>query len=160
MKTAPDYPRKGIARGCATDVRFWSHVDMMPNDGCWEWGGRLYRGYGHFWLNGKQVLVHRYLIERDFGPIPKGMHLMHKCDNRKCVRPEHLRIGTPLENVRDCHTKGRHPDNQHSKKTHCHRGHPFSPENTNNYEWRGIHYRRCRKCSVIESRARRVKWAS
>lgn len=56
---------------------------------------------------GKDMLLHRWVYEEMFGPIPDGMVLLHKCDNSLCINPEHLQVGTQKENVHDMIDKGR-----------------------------------------------------
>lgn len=86
--------------------RFWSKVDKTSN--CWEWqAAKDVDGYGRFQLNGKTGLAHRIAYELDVGEIPEGMCVLHKCDNPKCVRPDHLFVGTHADNVRDREEKGR-----------------------------------------------------
>lgn len=88
------------------ESRFWSKVER--GDGYWIWtAGKSSHGYGNFWLNGKTVAAHRFAFERACGPIPEGMELLHSCDRRACVRPDHLSIGTALDNARDAVAKGR-----------------------------------------------------
>lgn len=86
--------------------RFWSKVKKTPY--CWEWcGSTTHNGYGEFHWNKKTVRVHRLVYEAENGPIPKGMIIMHTCDNRRCVNPCHLVQWTPLENTVDMVEKGR-----------------------------------------------------
>jgi DNA-binding CsgD family transcriptional regulator len=87
--------------------RFWSRVHK--NRGCWIWSGsRNRRGYGTINYDGNRpALTHRVAWELTNGPIPEGMHVLHRCDNPACVRIDHLFLGTDLDNVRDMDRKGR-----------------------------------------------------
>jgi hypothetical protein len=79
---------------------FWSMVSR--GDGCWEWTGPLSRGYGVFGCNGKHVKAHRYAWEdANDAPVPPGVHVLHDCDNPRCVRPDHLHLGTHGDNMRE-----------------------------------------------------------
>lgn len=76
--------------------------------GCFIWyGAKQKNGYGHRNVNGKTKLVHRISYEETFGPIPKGMLVCHSCDNRLCINPQHLFLGTHKDNTNDMMRKGR-----------------------------------------------------
>jgi predicted metal-binding protein len=103
-------------------------------------------GYGTIWISGKNVLAHRVAWAKANGPIPKGMHICHKCDVRNCVNPEHLFLGTAKDNMRDKVSKKR---DRNSSKTHCKHGHEFTEANTmrngSGRKCRTCHYKNCQK---------------
>lgn len=76
--------------------------------GCWIWQGALTaKGYGVISVEGKSERAHR-ISYRIFGrPIPKGLHVLHKCDVPSCVNPDHLFVGTDADNMEDRKSKGR-----------------------------------------------------
>lgn len=87
-------------------ARFWAKV--KKTNSCWEWQGLLSLGYGHFFATSKKrKLAHRHAWELTNGPIPDGLCCLHKCDNRRCVNPDHIFIGTKGDNNRDMFAKGR-----------------------------------------------------
>jgi hypothetical protein len=88
--------------------RFWSKVNFKGNKGCWEWTASLDgKGYGQISINGKTKRAHHIAWELTVGKIPKGKFICHHCDNKKCVNPNHLFLGTPLSNIQDMDKKGR-----------------------------------------------------
>lgn len=86
-------------------VRFWKRVEK--SDSCWLWTGHVQRDYGAFWVRRKFYFAHRYSWELHFGDIPEGMCVCHKCDTPTCVRPEHLFLGSVLDNIKDRDQKSR-----------------------------------------------------
>jgi hypothetical protein len=90
-----------------TKERFLEKVVEQPS-GCHEWSGCLMpNGYGQFHLNGKTAYAHRVAYELANGPFPKEAFVMHSCDNRKCVNPAHLSLGTFDANMADMVEKSR-----------------------------------------------------
>lgn len=92
-------------------ARFWSKVEKT--EGCWVWQGVTDKdGYGHF-SQGRSTgsrspqMAHRVAFALERGPIQTGLHVLHHCDNPPCVRPDHLFLGTNVDNVRDRMQKGR-----------------------------------------------------
>lgn len=107
-------------------TRFDRHWTPEPNSGCWLWfGATTNKGYGSFRIEaGKEMGAHRasWLLNR--GSIADGMQILHKCDTPACVNPDHLFVGTNLDNMRDRYVKGRYDgshaageNNFHSKLT-------------------------------------------
>lgn len=123
-----------------------------PSD-CWTWVGAINsNGYGQ--LNGplgNRIYAHRASYEMFIGPIPKGLFVLHHCDNRKCINPSHLFIGTLKDNTQDAISKGRF--HLPSPPTHCRKGHLFTVD-TIVYKSKGRH---CRICRDIYNRNYRNK---
>jgi len=90
-------------------VRFWESVDKHGHEpmDCWTWtGAKMSAGYGTIG-NGKTAYAHRLSWEFAYGAIPRGLFVLHRCDNPPCVRPSHLFLGTQSDNMADCAQKGR-----------------------------------------------------
>jgi len=89
--------------------RFWNKVDKKGDDECWNWTGcKGYNGYGRFFHNKRLTGSHRASWEiHNNQKIPDGLFVLHSCDNPSCVNPAHLRVGTPLENMKDRSLRGR-----------------------------------------------------
>lgn len=139
------------------ESRFWKNVER--SDGCWRWLGSLGgHGYGQIMVNRKAWTAHRYAYVLAHGEIPMrdGKHgavVMHTCDNRWCVNPEHLRIGTQGDNLRDMFAKGR-ASNQNAKKVTCPSGHSLDKV-TNGHNGRTMRY--CSICHRDSCRRRDAK---
>lgn len=77
----------------------WKFINRGPSDMCWLYTGGTFSGrYGRFWLKGKPLLAHRHVYELMHKPIPEGLFVMHKCNNKLCCNPSHLTVGTNREN--------------------------------------------------------------
>jgi len=119
------------------------NVSKLDN-GCWLWIGCTNAdGYGTVGFHWKTCLAHRVFYEELKKPIQEGYELHHKCGNRRCVNPDHM----------EEHLPHKHPDSN-EMKTHCKRGHEFTPENT------AIHHRGARHCRICRRLIRAAKMLS
>jgi hypothetical protein len=88
--------------------RFETKFIKKGADDCWEWEAGTFGGrYGQFKFNGNPTLAHRIAYEIHYGPFPAHFNVCHTCDNGLCVNPNHLFLGTSLDNNRDKIEKGR-----------------------------------------------------
>ena len=137
----------------ATTARFWSHVDQDGPAGCWEWrGSKRTNGYGYFVTARKKHQAHRLSYALTSGNIPDGMLACHHCDNKACVNPAHLFIGTVRDNAQDMIAKGRKPVTRFPQEA-CARGHKFEGHNIILTVQNGKRGRKCRTCARAVWRA-------
>lgn len=88
--------------------RFREKVRIAGPDECWEWLGTITRyGYGVLESSGHQLRAHRISWMLLYGTIPHELCVLHRCDNRSCVNPDHLFLGTKSDNTHDMIAKGR-----------------------------------------------------
>lgn len=97
-----------VAQLAAIAAAFWARVGARPRRGCWLWLGKPGDdGYGRFCWDSATEKAHRAAWVLANGPIPDGLCVLHECDVRACVRPDHLFLGTRGDNARDMASKGR-----------------------------------------------------
>lgn len=131
------------------EKRLLRHLSIISS-GCWLWTGSVNeKGYGYFRLNNRTELVHRasYSFFKNI-PMNELGFVLHKveCNNHNCFNPDHLYVGTHIQNMHDKKITGTH---HNSLKKYCPSGHEYSRENTRIY--RG--YRYCKECARIRQDA-------
>jgi len=104
------------------EKRFWAKVTKGTSHECWLWkASGPQGGYGSIRTDGNlKELAHRVSYRLNVGPIPDGMHVLHRCDVRRCVNPAHLFLGSNADNMRDRDSKGRGS----KPPLHCGESHP------------------------------------
>ena len=129
---------------CASLSEYLRQYAVLTGN-CWEWTGKRSReGYGNGSWEGRTILTHRESYRVHVGPIPEGFQIDHLCRNRSCLRPDHLEAVPPRVN----YLRGISPTARNKRKTHCKRGHEFTPENTRPVRTKYGHVGRCcRTCS-------------
>ena len=105
--------------------RLMKRLSIGGLDACWEWKGAKSRGYGQIWNKDRNAQVPRVAYTLWRGEIPTGLEPDHLCRNHACANPRHLELVTGRENV----LRGIGPTAINARKTHCKRGHEFTPEN-------------------------------
>lgn len=104
------YVRKGEDANAPDNLarRLANGLDTAEPEECWIWQ-RTHngQGYGMLRVAGRKVYAHRLAFELSGHVIPDGFHILHECDNPRCINPEHLSAGTRSKNMADCHARGR-----------------------------------------------------
>ena len=88
----------------SVEEKFWDKVDVRGPDDCWPWLAKTRSGYGRVFYPDRytEESAHRIAWMLTYGPIPKGGWILHHCDNRICVNPKHLHLGSHSDNMREC----------------------------------------------------------
>lgn len=131
------------------EERFWFYAPRLSPEECWKWNGPLTgTGYGNFKYKAVFYLAHKVSYRLNVGEIPDGLSVCHRCDNRNCVNPRHLWLGTQSDNMRDMAEKGRGRKLQRSP--YCKRGHLYSEASIR------IHKNGTRQCRLCSNLLRRI----
>lgn len=131
----------------------------VKNGSCMEWTGNYFLrkkgkqylpSYPYIYHSGKVWRGNRLVLFLHSGKLEKDLFSLHKCDNTKCVNPEHLYWGDSFDNVRDSYVRGRA---RNLKVTHCPHGHKYSGQNLRIDKWGGRH---CRSCAAYRNRKMKI----
>lgn len=123
------------------EAKIWNYVRQTAT--CWLWTASTNKGYALLKDGRKNIAIHRWMYEHFVGPIPDGLDLDHLCRVRHCVNPAHLEAVTRGVNV----LRGATVAAENGYKTHCIRGHEFTPENTWINTDQFVH-RSCKQCQA------------
>ena len=136
--------------------RFEEKYIPVTESGCWLWTASRRNGceYGqmHMARNNRPEYAHRISWELLVGPIPDGLQVLHRCDVRSCVNPDHLYVGTISQNMQDSIRRGGHQCFKRAANQNCKRGHLLLGDNLRIYNGN----RHCAACDHIRYKARRL----
>lgn len=121
-------------------------IERIPWSGCWIWNKGTSNGYGGCRVGNTVVRAHRFVYESLVGPIALGMDLLHKCDVKLCVNPEHMYQGTDYDNAQD--RIDRNPVYHMPLPAFCPQNHAMVIANSGYYN--GVRY--CKECKRIRYR--------
>lgn len=128
----------------------WKRHVVISETGCWLWQKFIQpvTGYADIGFRGKRTKAHRAMYTATNGPIPEGLAVLHSCDVRHCINPDHLRVGTISENKQDELQRGR---NWEASKEFCNRGHSYAEHGVRHgtNQWR-----KCKICARGKHRVR------
>ena len=114
---------------------------------CEEWPGPFFAsGYGRIRVANKDKRVHRVIWERAHGSLKPHEHVLHACDNKRCINLEHLSVGSHQQNMAEAQERRRFAN---QRKTHCPDGHPYDEVNT---YFRPDGARTCKECNRARAR--------
>jgi CCR4-NOT transcriptional regulation complex NOT5 subunit len=136
--------------------RFWAKVAIAEPEECWLWTACVNsKGYGSFGVAPKKTAsAHKvaWALAKNDGVMSDSKdHIMHSCDVKRCVNPQHLELGTPKQNARDAVARGLKVVHKPSERDTCNYGHPRTPENTHHK------YNTCNVCRRISGQKAKEK---
>ncbi len=145
---------KGVynGRGLSDIERLKHYYNELSPKKCWNWkGGIDSKGYGRFYYKGNTRPAHRIAYILLVGKFPEELTVDHLCKNTKCINPSHMEVVTQSVNT----LRSNNPMALNARKTHCFKGHKFTPENTYHFSYRKG--RQCRVCWLNKAKMKTAK---
>ncbi len=135
---------------------------VVTDRGCWEKSSNNRDYYSRFSYKGRVVGAHRVAYEVFRGPIPEGMCVCHRCNNKRCMNPNHLYLATNKQNIQDACRDGlaKGPPAEKREQSHCIHGHPLSGENLQITRRGRRHCKECQRRHSRDWKARRRERAA
>jgi hypothetical protein len=140
----------------SVEERFWSHVDIRSANECWPWlAAKRKSGHGVFlWAPHRLTPASRFAYILTHGAISDTMTVQHLCHNHPCCNPAHLQLLSLADKLRMVRVNGKGSPELNSRKTHCPRGHEYTPDNT--YLDPADGSRQCRRCRELAHYRHRI----